>query len=75
MVWSVVQQFRTALKYRGGVWGVLEHMYVVRTREARDLLLSCVGLVVVIGLDWNQPAIGVSCTVCTTHSLAMVVEG
>lgn len=30
MVWSVIQNFRNAIKYRGGVWGVLEHMYVVR---------------------------------------------
>ena len=31
MVWSVIQQFRSAYKWRGSVWGVLEHMYAVRT--------------------------------------------
>jgi hypothetical protein len=30
MVWSVISNFNKALKYRGGVRGLLEHMYTVR---------------------------------------------
>jgi hypothetical protein len=30
MVWSVVQNFRQGLKYRGGWWGLVLHMYTVR---------------------------------------------
>lgn len=50
MVWSVIQQFRMAYKYRGGAWGLLEHMYTVRTlscsnhRESRKtnmFVFSC----------------------------------
>ena len=29
MVWSVIQNFRHGLKYRGGWYGLLEHMYTV----------------------------------------------
>jgi hypothetical protein len=30
MVWSVIKNFEKGLKYRGGWWGLIEHMYTVR---------------------------------------------
>jgi len=31
MVWSVIQNFKQSLKYRGGWRNLLEHMYTVRS--------------------------------------------
>lgn len=42
MVWSVIQNFRTALKYRGGMWGLLEHMYTVRVTLHADRLFDLI---------------------------------
>jgi hypothetical protein len=38
MVWSVVSNFRQALKYRGGWKGLLEHMYSVRSNSLASFL-------------------------------------
>jgi hypothetical protein len=38
MVWSVVSNFRQALKYRGGWKGLLEHMYSVRSNLLASFL-------------------------------------
>ena len=38
MVYSVIQTFRLALKYRGGWRGLLEHMYTVSEFVVESLL-------------------------------------